>query len=55
MLTSDLVILLSSAVLCLAIIPVWVLTVIEHRRPPIRGRLEEIIAAAARRKNGPCP
>lgn len=52
--TADAVILLASAILFLAVLAVGIVAAIEHERPPIVGRLEDIIAAAAKRK-GPCP
>lgn len=48
--TADSIILLASGVLFLAVLAVGAVAAIEHGRPPIVGRLEEIIAAAARKK-----
>lgn len=53
--TTDLVIWLSAGMLCLAVAFTGTFAFIEMRRPPIRGRLEEIIAAADGRKRGHCP
>lgn len=48
--TADAVILLASGIMFLAVLAVGIVAAIEHGRPPIVGRLEEIIAAAAQRK-----
>ncbi|SFM41103.1 hypothetical protein [Methylobacterium pseudosasicola] len=53
--TTDLVIWLSAGMLCLAVAFTGAFAFIEIRRPPIQGRLEDIIAAAGDRKRGPCP
>ena len=52
--TADAVILLGAGILFLTVLAVGAVAVIEHRKPPIKGRLEDIIEAAAKRK-GPCP
>ncbi|GJE51472.1 hypothetical protein GOFOIKOB_4531 [Methylobacterium tardum] len=51
--TADAIILLSSGVLFLAVLAVGIVAGLEHRKPPIKGRLEEIVTAAAKRK-GTC-
>lgn len=53
--TTDLIIWLSAGLLVLAVMFVGAFAIVEIRRPPIRGRLEGIIAAASARKKGPCP
>lgn len=52
--TADAIILLASVVLALAVFALATVALIETSRPPIVGRLKDIIAAAAKRK-GPCP
>lgn len=53
--TVDLIVWLSAGLLLLAVMFTGAFLVIEMRRPPIRGRQEEIIRAAAVKKKGPCP
>lgn len=53
--TTDVVIWLSAGLLVLAVAFTGAFAFAEMRRPPIRGRLDDIIAAAAGRKKGPCP
>ncbi len=53
--TADAIILLASGILALAVIAVATVALIETSRPPIKGRLEDIIEAASRKKKGPCP
>ncbi len=53
--TADVIILLSAGLLCLAVAFVACLYLVELRRPPLHGRLDDIIRAAAAKKKGPCP
>ena len=52
---TELVIWLSAGLLTLAVAVTGAFLVVEMRRPPVKGRLHEIIAAAAAWKKGPCP
>lgn len=55
MTTTDVIVWLSAGLLVLAVAVTGAFTLIEMRRPPIVGRLEEIVRAAAGKKRGPCP
>lgn len=53
--TTDLIIVSSACLLIVAVALVATFALIEGRRPPLKGRLDDIIQAAAERKKGPCP
>ncbi|MGW9820184.1 hypothetical protein [Methylorubrum extorquens] len=52
--TADLVILYSACLLIVAVAIVATFYLIEARQPPLKGRLDALIQAAAAKKKGPC-
>lgn len=52
---ADLVIVTSACLLIVVVSLVATFALIEGSRPPLKGRLDAIIQAAAERKKGPCP
>lgn len=55
MTTTDVIVWLSAGLLVFAVAVTGAFAAIELRRPPIVGRLEEIVRAATGKKKGPCP